>query len=195
MGMVLLACYECGNDVSSAATSCPKCGAPFEFVSEETASPQGRMAPVAYAVPAEVSAVPVAARRMTGGKKGVTAFALLMMAYGCYELATGSISNLGLIALLIAFVAAWCVSPRAASSSSPSFLERAAGLHPKVVCKHCGTSGQVFVKRVERKRGISGGKATGALMTGGISLLATGLARKEAVAAMQCKHCGMKWDE
>ena len=43
------------------------------------------------------------------------------------------------------------------------------------------------------KKGISGGKATGAVLTGGLSLLATGLSRKEMVREAYCYNCKMTW--
>lgn len=64
----------------------------------------------------------------------------------------------------------------------------------QIVCPHCQRRGNVTVKRTNRKRGISGGKATGALLTGGASMLLTGLARKENVTEMKCSNCGIRWD-
>ena len=52
-------------------------------------------------------------------------------------------------------------------------------LHPMMVCPHCQEKGHVRTQPVTRKKGVSGGKATAALLTGGVSLLATGLSRKE----------------
>src|SRR5674476_203165 len=49
----------------------------------------------------------------------------------------------------------------------------------QMVCPHCQVRGQVHTKRVKVKRGISGGKATGAWLTGGVSLWVTGLSHKE----------------
>jgi hypothetical protein len=46
---------------------------------------------------------------------------------------------------------------------------------------------------VKVKRGISGGKATGAVLTGGVSMLATGLSRKEAATKATCGNCGSRW--
>ena len=65
--------------------------------------------------------------------------------------------------------------------------------NPHIVCPHCQTKGTVRVARVQRKAGISGGKATAAALTGGISLLATGLSRKERVTQAHCNHCGSTW--
>lgn len=67
-------------------------------------------------------------------------------------------------------------------------------LNEQVRCPHCGTTGQVLVSVVERKRGISGGKATGAVMTGGLSLFATGLSRHESVRHLECGNCHIGWD-
>lgn len=66
-------------------------------------------------------------------------------------------------------------------------------LNPSMVCPHCRATGGVRTKAVTRKQGISGGKATAAVLTGGISLLATGLSRKEASTQARCDRCGSSW--
>ena len=66
--------------------------------------------------------------------------------------------------------------------------------NPALVCPHCQTEGQVRTKHVERKAGISGAKATGALLTSGLSLLATGLSRKQGCTQAHCDNCGSTWD-
>jgi hypothetical protein len=63
-----------------------------------------------------------------------------------------------------------------------------------LVSPHCQVRGQVRSKQVKVKRGVSGGKATGAVLTGGLSLLATGLSRKEHVTQCMCGNCGMTWN-
>jgi hypothetical protein len=62
-----------------------------------------------------------------------------------------------------------------------------------VVCPHCGARGGVRAKTVERKGGVSGAKATAAVLTGGLSVLATGLARTEALEQLHCSGCTMTW--
>lgn len=63
-----------------------------------------------------------------------------------------------------------------------------------LICPHCQTKGQVHTKRVKRKKGISGGKVVGGLLTGGISLLGTGLSRKQRATQAHCDNCGSTWD-
>ena len=63
----------------------------------------------------------------------------------------------------------------------------------KIVCPYCQNTGCILVRRKEVKRGISGGKATGAIFTLGLSLLVTGLSRKERVMQAKCKHCKAEW--
>jgi hypothetical protein len=63
----------------------------------------------------------------------------------------------------------------------------------QIVCPHCQTRGTVRTQAIKKKSGISGGKATAALLTGGVSLLATGLARKESVTQAHCEHCNSVW--
>jgi hypothetical protein len=62
-----------------------------------------------------------------------------------------------------------------------------------IVCPHCQVRGRVEREHVRVKRGISGGKATGAVLTGGLSTLATGLSRKDWVNQMRCGNCGTYW--
>lgn len=69
----------------------------------------------------------------------------------------------------------------------------AATQRQQMVCPHCQTKGSVSTSRVNVKKGISGGKATGALLTGGFSLLVTGLSRKESATQANCRNCGMTW--
>jgi hypothetical protein len=64
----------------------------------------------------------------------------------------------------------------------------------KLLCPHCQERGGVTVREITRKKGVSGAKATGAVLTGGVSMLATGLSRKENSREMSCASCGMKWD-
>lgn len=62
-----------------------------------------------------------------------------------------------------------------------------------MVCPHCQTRGAVQTQTVKLKQGISGGKATGAVLTGGLSLLATGLSRKQKATQARCRNCGATW--
>jgi hypothetical protein len=67
-------------------------------------------------------------------------------------------------------------------------------VNKKLVCTHCQARGHVRTMPVERKRGISGSKATAALLTGGLSILATGLSRKEQATQAHCDECDSTWD-
>ena len=62
-----------------------------------------------------------------------------------------------------------------------------------MICPHCLRKGQVRVKSLILKRGISGTKATAAIFTGGISLLATGLSRTEQETHAHCGNCNSVW--
>jgi hypothetical protein len=62
-----------------------------------------------------------------------------------------------------------------------------------LVCPHCQARGKVRTKNLMVKKGISGAKATGAVLTGGVSLLATGLSRKEATTQAHCDNCNSTW--
>ena len=66
-------------------------------------------------------------------------------------------------------------------------------LNSPLVCPHCQERGHVRTMKVELKKGISGAKATGGLLTGGLSILATGLSRKESATQAYCCHCDSTW--
>jgi hypothetical protein len=63
----------------------------------------------------------------------------------------------------------------------------------EIVCPHCGVRGRVHTRPVNRKKGISGGKAVGAILTSGLSMLATGLSRKERETEAWCGNCKSVW--
>jgi hypothetical protein len=62
-----------------------------------------------------------------------------------------------------------------------------------IVCQHCQTKGFVTVKEFRQKQGVSGGKATAAMLTGGLSVAATGLSRHGWVTKADCSNCGTRW--
>jgi hypothetical protein len=62
-----------------------------------------------------------------------------------------------------------------------------------LICPHCTSKGTVSTTYATVKQGISGAKATGAVLTGGLSVIATGLSRKADVTKARCRQCGMTW--
>ena len=60
-------------------------------------------------------------------------------------------------------------------------------------CSHCQEHGTVRTKTVERKERISGAKATSAVLTGGLLVLANGLSRKEGKTQTHCDNSDCKW--
>lgn len=67
-------------------------------------------------------------------------------------------------------------------------------ISPAMICPHCQTKGQISTKPVKRKKGVSGAKVTGAILTFGVSMLATGLSRKEGLTQAHCGNCNSTWD-
>ena len=68
-----------------------------------------------------------------------------------------------------------------------------AARNPQMICPHCQTKGNVSTEQTKMKQGVSGGKATSALLTGGVSLFAVGLSRKQKVTKATCGKCGSQW--
>lgn len=98
------------------------------------------------------------------------------------------------VVLLVLGFVGFCMYKINTSPEAVKRREEMAAQQAKIMCPHCGERGGVTGVQVKRKKGVSGGKATGALLTGGVSMLATGLSRKEGAMAMSCRNCGMKWD-
>ncbi len=66
-------------------------------------------------------------------------------------------------------------------------------VNTNMLCPHCQNNGCVRTKKVETKVGVSGGKATAAILTGGLSLIAVGLSRKEDKTNAYCDNCNNTW--
>src|SRR5204862_5525108 len=65
--------------------------------------------------------------------------------------------------------------------------------NPAMVCPHCQTKGAIRTKAVKHKEGVSGAKATAAVLTAGTSLLVAGLSRKENRTQAHCTTCSVTW--
>ncbi|MCE5268427.1 MAG: hypothetical protein LLG00_11125 [Planctomycetaceae bacterium] len=63
----------------------------------------------------------------------------------------------------------------------------------KLFCPHCQKFGHVTTDATTVKKGISGGKATAALLTGGVTMLATGLSQENTMTQATCANCGSTW--
>ena len=72
-------------------------------------------------------------------------------------------------------------------------LRRHGPVSPNIICPHCHEKGKVHTRMISQKKGVSGGKATAALLTGGMSMLATGLSRKEKATKAYCLNCQSTW--
>jgi hypothetical protein len=89
-------------------------------------------------------------------------------------------------ALVILAIVIWAV----AKSGNTSIR---AEQNAQLVSPHCQTKGSVTTCHVKLKKGISGAKATVALLTAGVSVPATGLSRREAATEAKCSNCGSIW--
>lgn len=207
--MALVRCTECGREISDQAPACPGCGAPPEVYAArpwtpddstdagvETAAPisaathsDGRVLTYDEAsrafdlggvalVPSEVDAID-RQRKLTWTRLDVREVMRKTVKRG---LPMGDLPVPGEPSML---------------ERTSSFLEKAAeAAAPKsnaMVCPHCQSKGTVRTKQVKQKKGISGGKATAAVLTGGLSVLATGLSRKEKATEAHCTRCGNTW--
>ena len=104
-----------------------------------------------------------------------------------------------LIVFTVLFVAKIFESKKT-SKMSPDELQRYQNelkwgkVNSVMICPHCQTKGYIYTKSVKKKKGVSGAKATGAILTLGVSMLATGLSRKEDLTQAHCSHCDSTWN-
>lgn len=85
--------------------------------------------------------------------------------------------------------------PRRRSKPNMDSVEGAVdfGASPHLICPHCHTKGRVKTRKEYKATGISGAKASGAVITGGLSVFLTGLSRKEFKVVATCGACKSKW--
>jgi hypothetical protein len=81
---------------------------------------------------------------------------------------------------------------QARSAEAKQYIEHGQ-INTAMVCPHCQSIGKIRTKEVNQKKGVSGGKATAAVLTGGLSLLAVGLSRKEGTTQAHCDKCSNTW--
>lgn len=190
--MALIACPECGHKVSDAAAACPACGHPVRRTVAVAPGYQpggGRQTVLAPPAPP-----PATSGGVRGGRRPNAP-------------GTGAIRFLGVVALT---VGGWMLcsyylgSDARGEHTVVGWLVGAVGLllllapnpvskDSLIVCPHCQMRGRVRTRPVTRKKGIDGGKAMAALLTGGVSLLATGLSRMERQTEARCSNCGAVW--
>ena len=92
--------------------------------------------------------------------------------------------------LIVGAVVLFVALSRAHKDPTAEANEHAAEL----VCPHCHQRGRITVELLTRGKGISGGKAAGAVMTGGLSVGATGLSKNVPTRHLTCGNCKMEWD-
>jgi hypothetical protein len=124
---------------------------------------------------------------------GVSAFLALLAAivFGVTGLCTAAAVSFVIFFGLLVFVGAATALPSVATQERE--LQERKMQDARIVCPQCQTRGHVTTKKVQAKKGIHGGKATAALLTGGISMLGTGLSRHEELTEATCSYCGSTW--
>jgi hypothetical protein len=134
--------------------------------------------------PRSVESAPSALGRMSPGKVlGLLLFATVIATISYPSSGTGAALILTIVAILI------YNGYRNGEVEHEVRVARDA----KIVCPQCHSRGCVTTSIVKLKKGISGAKATGAVLTGGLSLLAVGLSRKEDLTEAECSNCGSVW--
>ena len=99
----------------------------------------------------------------------------------------------GIVVLLIIVFVIYIMTKRDDQAATEQYKQQQK-MTRNMICPHCNTKGSVTTKQVKRKQGIHGGKATAAVLTCGISMLGTGLSRKQQMTEASCTHCGAVWN-
>jgi hypothetical protein len=206
--VALISCPECKSEVSSLAPLCPKCGFPLavtetneQRVDEAILNASKATATTESPLPADAESTlePSDAKGWIGILVCFLAAIIFLVGVGMMnysDLQSSDSQSLvkpindagkyvlggGVVIFLIGIGIALA-----------GVEESQAGKDRHIICPHCQAQGYVRTRQVQRKKGISGTKATAALLTGGASILATGLSRKETETEGRCGKCGSIW--
>lgn len=118
---------------------------------------------------------------------------LVMVLTYLYEFGGWPLVGLGLIAAVFLFPFVLGLAIKLHPGLARATAEQQRELDSRIICPQCQTKGSVTTEIVVMDRGVSGGKATAAVLTGGISVLATGLSKNEVMTKAMCSHCGSVW--
>ena len=207
--MALIKCAECGREISDKAAACPGCGAPQDVLFQTAAAPVD--------VPDDATESHWSTQAATHCDGNILfydepsrAFALrgavlsLRDVWDLEVAKTLSWARHDLREVMMDSVMGGVAMGDSPATGAPSKLDRTVAFLEKVgsatapksaamVCPHCQSKGTIRTKQVKQKKGVSGGKATAAVLTGGLSILATGLSRKESATQARCSKCGNTW--
>ena len=189
-------CPDCAEEVRAAARKCRFCG--FVFPASEEVQPSPEL-PDAESSSVDVETVQCESRKPTPQRLGrmqariiLGLFVLLAVWIGyLFFQGPGSDALDAIKAPAIIVIAAVLIYGAWLMQEGQSKTK--ASQDAQIVCAQCHSKGCVTTSRVKLKKGISGGKATGAILTGGVSLLALGLSRKEDATEAKCSNCGSVW--
>lgn len=213
--MALIRCAECGREISDKAVTCPGCGAPPDAYRAASAElSDDSVEPLR-----QDSAIKVATH--SDGRELLFNESSSTFIFGGVELARSDVyvmdrqkrltwMRLDVRDAMRGSLKAGIPMGDWPLSDRPSAFERVGTLLAQgagaaaaavsdgpqnrvMVCPHCHSKGTVATRQSRQKKGISGGKATAAILTGGLSVLATGLSRKESVTRAHCSNCGNTW--
>jgi hypothetical protein len=128
------------------------------------------------------------------GGIAVVVLSVLLFLTGKPSLVILGLAGFVLALFMFSFVLTTVDVPRVAPESRPlvSQPEQWGTLNDKMICPHCQHKG-IRTGEVVRKKGVSGGKATAAILTSGLSLFAVGLSRIEREMECRCPHCSTIW--
>jgi hypothetical protein len=178
-------CPGCAEDVRSAARKCRFCG--FVFPESSDDQPSLELLDAEPELKVEVAtefAPPMQASRPMGRTQARIILGLLI-ALVVYLGHLDFWVTVACTALALLIYAAWL--GEAGKNKTKAVQDK------QIVCAQCHSVGCITTSRVKLKKGISGSKATGAILTGGVSLLAVGLSRKEDATEAKCSNCGSVW--
>ena len=178
--MALIRCPECNKEISDKADACPHCGFPITSPKNNAPTPMTWLSEKNGFIVIECPQCNKISR-INKSKTQTTSTGYRLNGKGTCSCST-------------TFNEIYRDPNK--KSRQLGFREKSKGFsfNYKIICPHCQNKGSVITRQTKKKKGISGAKATGALLTAGLSIFATGLSRKEYITEACCKNFGAKWD-
>jgi hypothetical protein len=169
---------------------CPRCGQQCTIPTANVPEPPPIFDPPPFVRPTRVRPK----RRSPAALIGAGAVVFMIVCLGLIAALRPGSGSFVISVIVVAVVICLGILIKVGDNKLKSLPPNWGPINLAMICPHCQTKGQVRTKSVVRKKGVSGSKATAAILTGGLSLLFIGLSQEENQTQAHCCDCNNTWE-